>query len=42
MALLTDGQYAIAALNDPFGRGWSLLGLPHHWVSFGFLPTAAA
>jgi hypothetical protein len=37
VALLTGGQYAIAALNDPLGRGWSLLGLPHHWVSFAFL-----
>jgi hypothetical protein len=41
VALLTDGQYAIAALNDPFGRGWSLLGLPPHWVSFGFLADRA-
>ncbi|SPH24511.1 hypothetical protein DEA8626_03563 [Defluviimonas aquaemixtae] len=41
IALLTNGQYAIAALNDPFGRGWSLLGLPDHWVSFGFLSTRA-
>lgn len=39
--LLTDGQYAIAALNDPFGRGWSLLGMPDHWVSFGFLHDRA-
>jgi hypothetical protein len=39
IALLTNGQYAIAALNDPFGRGWQLLGLPDHWVSFGFLTT---
>jgi hypothetical protein len=39
VALLTDGQYAIAALNDPFGAGRSLLGLPDHWVSFGFLAT---
>ncbi|PPB82315.1 hypothetical protein LV82_00243 [Albidovulum inexpectatum] len=39
VALLTDGQYVLAALNDPFGRGWSLLGLPEHWVSFGFLST---
>jgi hypothetical protein len=30
---------ATAALNDPFGRGWQLLGLPDHWVSFGFLTT---
>jgi hypothetical protein len=37
VALLTDGQYAVAALGDPFGRGWNLFGLPHHWVSFGFL-----
>ncbi|WP_347311203.1 hypothetical protein [Defluviimonas sp. SAOS-178_SWC] len=37
VALLTNGQYAIAALNDPFGAGLSLLGLPEHWVSFGFL-----
>lgn len=37
VALLTDGQYAIATLNDPFGTGASLLGLPEHWVSFGFL-----
>ncbi|MCV2872185.1 hypothetical protein OEZ71_07730 [Defluviimonas sp. WL0050] len=39
IALLTNGQYAIAALNDPFGRNWQLLGLPDHWVSFGFLAT---
>ena len=37
VALLTQGQYLIVALNDPFGRGWSLLGLPQHWESFGFL-----
>jgi hypothetical protein len=42
VALLTNGQYAIEALNDPFGRGWSLLGLPHHWASFGFLADRAA
>ncbi|MGB3315672.1 MAG: hypothetical protein WBB85_14780 [Albidovulum sp.] len=39
IALLTNGQYAINALNDPLGRGWQLLGLPDHWVSFGFLTT---
>ncbi len=39
IALLTNGQYAIAALNDPLGRGWQLLGLGEHWVSFGFLNT---
>ncbi|MCB2125355.1 MAG: hypothetical protein KDD97_07060, partial [Rhodobacteraceae bacterium] len=37
IALLTGGQYAIAALNDPFESGAALLGLPDHWVSFGFL-----
>ncbi|MCA0270777.1 MAG: hypothetical protein LCH69_01760 [Proteobacteria bacterium] len=37
--LLTNGQYLLAALNDPFGRGWRLFGLPDHWVSFGFLAT---
>lgn len=37
VALLTNGQYAIAALNDPFGTGAAWLGLPDHWVSFGFL-----
>ncbi len=37
VALLTNGQYAIVALNDPFETGLSLLGLPEHWVSFGFL-----
>lgn len=42
VALLTDGQYLLAALNDPFGRGWSLLGLPHHWASFGFLQDRSA
>lgn len=37
--LLTNGQYVLAALNDPLDRGWRLLGLPDHWVSFGFLAT---
>ena len=36
-ALLTQGQYAIAALSDPLARGDDLLGLGQHWVSFGFL-----
>jgi hypothetical protein len=39
VALLTNGQYVVAALDDPFGRGWHVLGLPEHWVSFGFLAT---
>jgi hypothetical protein len=41
VALLTDGQHALAALDDPLGRDASLLGLPHHWVSFGFLSDRA-
>ena len=39
VALLTNGQYVLAALNDPFEAGLSLLGLSEHWVSFGFLAT---
>ncbi len=39
VALVTNGQYVMAALNDPFERGWDLFGLPEHWVSFGFLST---
>jgi hypothetical protein len=42
VALLTDGQYALAALNDPFGQGRALLGLPKHWVGFGFLSDRGA
>lgn len=42
VALLTNGQYAIAALNDPFGTGAAWLGLPDHWVSFGFLTNKNA
>lgn len=41
-ALLTQGQYAIAALSDPFHRGDDVLGLGPHWVSFGFLAQADA
>lgn len=37
IALMTQGQYVIAALNDPFHREWAILGLSDHWVSFGFL-----
>ncbi len=37
VALLTDGQYAIVALGDPFDRGWNPLGLPQNWVSFAML-----
>jgi hypothetical protein len=41
-ALLGSGQYLIAALNDPLASGASLLGLPHHWVSFAFLTDPAS
>ena len=37
VTLLTTGQYTLAALNDPFFRGDSILGLPAFYVSFGFL-----
>ena len=37
VALLTGGQYLVAALSDPLGRGWDLFGLGPHWVSFGYL-----
>jgi hypothetical protein len=40
-ALLGNGQYLIAALNDPLASGASLLGLPHHWVSFAFMTDPA-
>jgi hypothetical protein len=40
--LLTNGRHAIAALDDPFGRGSHLLGLPEHWASFGFLADRAS
>jgi hypothetical protein len=37
ISLLTGGQYALAALNDPLHTGARLLGLPHDWITFGFL-----
>jgi len=36
VALLTNGQYALQALSDPFGRGWDLFGLGEHFVSTSF------
>ncbi|HMO06353.1 MAG TPA: hypothetical protein PKD10_01735 [Paracoccaceae bacterium] len=42
VTLLTTGQYAVAALNDPLFRGDSLLGLPPFWVGMGFLADPAA
>jgi hypothetical protein len=38
-AFLVDGQYALAALNDPLARGDSLLGLETFYVTTGFFNT---
>jgi hypothetical protein len=35
--LLVNGQYAVLALNDPFARGWNLLGLEGSHVTVSFL-----
>lgn len=37
VALLTNGQYALQALSDPFSQGWNLLGLKQHFVSTSFM-----
>ncbi len=34
-ALLVDGQYAVAALSDPFARGWDLFGTADMQVAAG-------
>lgn len=39
--LLVNGQYAIAALSDPFGQGLDLLGFDSHDVTTSFLNTAS-
>jgi hypothetical protein len=39
-ALLVDGQYAIAALSDPFARGWDLFGTAGMEVSAGIVAGA--
>jgi len=39
-ALLVDGQYAIAALSDPFARGWNLFGTADMQVSAGVVAGA--
>jgi hypothetical protein len=41
VSLLTQGQYVVTGLNDPFERGWSLLGISDEWASFGFLSNRA-
>lgn len=34
-ALLVDGQYGLAALSDPFGKGWNLFGTAHMQIHAG-------
>lgn len=41
-ALAVDGQYALAALSDPFRRGWDLLGLTGMPVRAGVTSGAGA
>jgi len=36
-AFMVNGQYAAAALSDPFARGWDLLGLADRHVTTSFL-----
>ena len=36
-ALLVDGQYALVALSDPFGRGWNVFGTAHRHVEAGIV-----
>ena len=35
--VLVNGQYLVAALNDPLDRGWALLGMDHFHVTTSFL-----
>ncbi|RKF13466.1 hypothetical protein D6850_14290 [Roseovarius spongiae] len=37
VSFLVDGQYVLAWLSDPLGRGWDLLNLGAHSVTTGFL-----
>jgi hypothetical protein len=39
-SLLVDGQYAIAALSDPFGRGWNLFGTAAMQIEVGIVAGA--
>ena len=41
-ALLVNGQYALAALSDPFGRGWNLFGTAGMPVEAGIAMGAEA
>jgi hypothetical protein len=39
--LMVNGQYALLALNDPFGMQWNVLGLEGYQVTASFLNTAS-
>lgn len=39
-SLLVNGQYAVAALSDPFALGWNLFGTAHMHVSAGIVAGA--
>nr|WP_202327158.1 hypothetical protein [Mesorhizobium sp. 113-3-9] len=41
-ALLVDGQYALAALSDPFALGWNLFGTADMQVEAGIVAGAAS
>ncbi|TJX32171.1 MAG: hypothetical protein E5W21_30510, partial [Mesorhizobium sp.] len=41
-ALLVGGQYAIAALSDPFARGWNLFGTADMQVEAGVVAGAGS
>ena len=41
-ALLVNGQYALVAASDPFGRGWNLFGTAHLHVGAGLIMGSAA
>lgn len=41
-ALLVDGQYAVAALSDPFALGWNLFGTANMQIEAGVIAGAAS
>jgi hypothetical protein len=41
-ALLVNGQYALAALSDPFGLGWDLFGTAHNHIEAGITAGGAS
>jgi hypothetical protein len=41
-SLLVDGQYAMAALSDPFGYGWNLFGMAHMQIEAGITAGAGS